>query len=209
MPRTPNTAERRRQIVIALHAVMAEHGYERASIQAIARQAGLAPGLIHYHFKNKEEILLELVKTLADVAQARYSELTAQARSPDERLKAFLDARLGTGAGADPQAVAAWVMVGAEAVRQPQVRQAYQQVLAAELAQLQGLLTACLADRGKTTARVSLLAASLLAFMEGAFQLASAARELMPREYAAGMALRIVDRFIDAEPTSDDSPGEV
>ncbi|MCS0589618.1 TetR/AcrR family transcriptional regulator [Massilia norwichensis] len=209
MPRTPNTAERRRQIVIALHAVMAEHGYERASIQAIARQAGLAPGLIHYHFKNKEEILLELVKTLADVAQARYSELTAQARSPDERLKAFLDARLGTGAGADPQAVAAWVMVGAEAVRQPQVRQAYQQVLAAELAQLQGLLTACLADRGKTTARVSLLAASLLAFMEGAFQLASAARELMPREYAAGMALRIVDRFIDAEPTSDDSPGKV
>lgn len=209
MPRTPNTAERRRQIVIALHAVMAEHGYERASIQAIARQAGLAPGLIHYHFKNKEEILLELVKTLADVAQARYSELTAQARSPDERLKAFLDARLGTGAGADPQAVAAWVMVGAEAVRQPQVRQAYQQVLAAELAQLQGLLTACLADRGKTTARVSLLAASLLAFMEGAFQLASAARELMPREYAAGMALRIVDRFIDAEPTSDDSPEKV
>lgn len=209
MPRTPNTAERRRQIVIALHAVMAEHGYERASIQAIARQAGLAPGLIHYHFKNKEEILLELVKTLADVAQARYSELTAQARSPDERLKAFLDARLGTGAGADPRAVAAWVMVGAEAVRQPQVRQAYQQVLAAELAQLQGLLTACLADRGKTTARVSLLAASLLAFMEGAFQLASAARELMPREYAAGMALRIVDRFIDAEPTSDDSPGKV
>lgn len=209
MPRTPNTAERRRQIVIALHAVMAEHGYERASIQAIARQAGLAPGLIHYHFKNKEEILLELVKTLADVAQARYSELTAQARSPDERLKAFLDARLGTGAGADPQAVAAWVMVGAEAVRQPQVRQAYQQVLAAELAQLQGLLTACLADRGKTTARVSLLAASLLAFMEGAFQLASAARELMPSEYAAGMALRIVDRFIDAEPTSDDSPEKV
>jgi TetR/AcrR family transcriptional repressor of bet genes len=199
MPRKPNTAERRQQIVAALLAVMAEHGYEGASIQAIGQRAGLAPGLIHYHFKNKEEILLELVGSLAGVARTRYEVLAASAGSPDARLQAWIDARLGLGPGADAGAVAAWVMVGAEAVRQPQVRRAYQEALAQELALLGGLLEACLSGRGKTTARAGQLAASLAAFMEGAFQLSSAARELMPEGYAAGMAREWVERFIEAE----------
>ena len=40
---------------------MADRGYERASVTAIAKAAGLTPGLVHYHFHNKKEILLALV----------------------------------------------------------------------------------------------------------------------------------------------------
>ena len=64
MPRTPNTAVRRRQIVDGLCRVMAREGYGHATVQAIAAEAGLAPGLIHYHFADKREILVELVETL-------------------------------------------------------------------------------------------------------------------------------------------------
>ena len=202
MPRKPNTDERRRQIVAGLLAAMAEHGYERASIQAIGRHAGLAPGLIHYHFKNKEEILLELVRSLAGIAQARYAALAAHADAPEERLQAWLQARLDQGPGADPQAVAAWVMIGAEAVRQPQLRQAYQAAIAAELALATGLLGDCLAARGKPLAAAGTLAASLLAFMEGAFQLSSAAHGIMPEGYAAGMALQLAQRYLDGEPAA-------
>ena len=47
MARPSNTEERRQQIVQGLLRVMAERGYERASIAEIARAAGLTPGLVH------------------------------------------------------------------------------------------------------------------------------------------------------------------
>ncbi len=40
---------------------MSEKGYEKASIKDIANEAGITPGLIHYYFRNKEEILTELL----------------------------------------------------------------------------------------------------------------------------------------------------
>jgi TetR/AcrR family transcriptional repressor of bet genes len=200
MPRKPNTDQRRQEIVNGLLAAIAESGYDKATIQAIAHKAGLAPGLIHYHFKNKEAILLELVKSLAAVAQQRYAALAAAAIGPDARLKACIDARLAQGDGADTHAVAAWVIVGAEAIRQPLVRTIYQAALAAELARLETLLAACLAERRKPATRAGELAAALVAFMEGAFQLASAASDVMPQGYAADMALQLALRFADGEP---------
>ena len=58
MPRPSNTDARREQIVLGLQRVMAERGYEKATVSAIAQAAGLTPGLVHYHFKNKQEMLL-------------------------------------------------------------------------------------------------------------------------------------------------------
>lgn len=200
VPRKPNTAERRSQIVAALLAEIAAQGYERASIQAIAKRAGLAPGLVHYHFRNKEEILLELIASLARVARARDAALAASATTPLERLRAWIDARLATGPGAAPDAVAAWVMIGAEAMRQPEVGRAYRQVLGEELDTLSGVLRTCLEERAKSMAQAPRLTAALLAFMEGAFQLSSTARELMPEGYAAGMAMQLARRWIDGEP---------
>lgn len=200
MARKPNTEQRREQIVTGLLMAIGEHGYDKATIQAIAQKAGLAPGLIHYHFRNKEEILLELVKSLAAVAQRRYEGLAVSATDAAARLKACIDARLALGDGAEPQAVAAWVVIGAEAIRQPLVRAAYQDAVAAERELLEALLNDYLGERGKSRACARHLAAALIAFIEGAFQLSSAAGDIMPRGYAADMALQLVQRFADAEP---------
>jgi TetR/AcrR family transcriptional repressor of bet genes len=179
---------------------MSRHGYEKATIQLIAQEAGLAPGLLHYHFKTKAEMLLELVKAMADRAQVRYDTLASAAQTPNQHLRAYITARLGLGDGADASAVAAWIVIGAEAVRQPEVREVYQQAAQTELALIKQLLTACLKQRGKQLKNVTHLAASLLAYMEGTFQLASAAPGAMPTDYAADMALQLVLRYIDAEP---------
>jgi len=200
MARKPNTEQRREQIVNGLLEAIGEHGYDKATIQTIAQKAGLAPGLIHYHFQNKEEILLELVKSLAAVAQRRYESLAASTTNAAARLNAYIDARLALGGGAEPRAVAAWVVIGAEAIRQPQVRAAYQDAVAAERALLETLLHDYLREREKSPASAGRLAAALIAFMEGAFQLSSAAGDIMPSGYAADMALQLVGRFADAEP---------
>ncbi|MDQ1832836.1 TetR/AcrR family transcriptional regulator [Massilia scottii] len=200
MSRKPNSEQRRAQIVQALLDTMAEHGYEKATIVLIARRADLTPGLLHYHFHSKADILLALVKALAAAAQQRYLALAQNAHDADQRLNAYIDARLGLGEGADPGAVAAWVVIGAEAVRQIEVRAAYQHAVDTEMALLRELLSASLAAQGKSTANVPALAAALLAMMEGTFQLASAAPASMPMGYAAPTAAQLVRRFIDAEP---------
>ncbi|SHH22662.1 TetR/AcrR family transcriptional regulator [Massilia sp. CF038] len=199
MARKPNTDQRRGEIVAALLATMAEHGYEKATIQLIARQAGLAPGLLHYHFKTKAEILLSLVQTLADQGRARFATLAAAAITPEQRLEAYIRARLGMGEGASSAAVAAWVVIGAEAVRQPDVRAIYQDVVAQECAQIECLLRDCLSANGKQENQARPLAAALLALMEGAFQLASAAPGVLPAGFAADTTLALVQRYLAAE----------
>ncbi len=200
MPKPSNADTRRTQIVAAMLPVLAEHGYERATIALIARQAGLAPGLIHYYFPSKREILVSLVRSVSDYADTRFREAVPDPATPLQRLAAYFEARLGLGQGASAEVAAAWVMIGAEAVRQPEVREVYQGAVAQELATLTTLLEACLQKDGRDPAAAAGLAPALLAFMEGAFQLASAAAAVMPRGYAAPAALDMARRGMAAAP---------
>ena len=96
--------------------------------------------------------------------------------------------------------VAAWVMVGAEAVRQPEVRALYEQAIAAELAALTQLLSQCLVERKRQVDGAPALAAGMVALMEGAFQLSSAAAGVMPAGYAADAAMSLASLSIAAAP---------
>jgi TetR/AcrR family transcriptional regulator, transcriptional repressor of bet genes len=200
MARNSNTEARRAEITGALLAVIARHGYEKATIQAIAAQAGLAPGLIHYHFKNKREILVSLIAAMAEAANARYATVLGDQVEPAARLRAYLHARLGLGEGAAPEIVAAWVMIGAEAVRQPEVRSVYQRMVADELALLATLLGDCLRAAGRVAEAAMPLAAGLAALIAGAYQLSSATTDVMPRGYAAEAATRYAELAVAAAP---------
>ena len=200
MPRPSNTDARRAQITAALLAVMARQGYEKATIQAIAAEAGLAPGLVHYHFGSKQEILVQLVHTLAGAARARAQAFAALATTPLERLDAFLQARLGLGDGASSDAVAAWVMVATEAVRQDEVRAIYRAVVAEEFARLETLLADALRQRGRDPDCAGSIAAGLMALISGAFQMSTAAPGLMPAGYAAAAAHHLAVSSIEAAP---------
>lgn len=202
MPRKSNTEDRRTEIVAAMLVVIASNGYDRATIQQIAKQAGLAPGLIHYHFKDKREILIALAKHLSDYVYQRYLKFAESADTAQKRLQAYLEARLGFGPGASTDAVAAWVIVGSEAIRDDQVREVYQDAIGSEMKLLRELLSAYFSDQRRSQANVPRAAAVLMSFIEGAFQLSSAARKVMPRGYAAEAAFVLIDRFAQAEPAA-------
>jgi len=198
MPRTPNTESRRAQIIAAMLPVLARNGYEKATIVEIARHAGLAPGLIHYHFASKREILVSLVLSMVEYANARFEQTPGVITTPLDRLRGHIDSRLALGEGANADMAAAWVMIGAEAVRDPEVRAVYQQAIAGELVTLTRLFDECLARSERDRSLAASLAAGLVAMMEGSFQLASAAREVMPAGYAAETAWNYARLSIEA-----------
>lgn len=199
MARPSNTEQRRGEIVDALARVMAHTGYSGASVTAIAREAGLAPGLVHYHFATKLEILVALVETLAARLSERETSRAAKARSAWQRLEAFIDARVALGTDADPVAVACWVVIGAEALREPEVRETYRRAVASELVRLTELVQGVLAAEGRRRARAGAIAAALLSSIEGAYQLAVVAR-VTPRGFAAPMLKQSALGLIGHEP---------
>src|SRR5260221_6015210 len=123
MPRPSNTEERQAQITGALMKVMAKRGYDGASIADIAKAAHLTPGLVHYHFKNKQQILLAALRRLVVRHDVNLEARLAQAGGePIAEGAAFIDFHLGLGADADPEALACWVLLSGEALREPEVR---------------------------------------------------------------------------------------
>jgi AcrR family transcriptional regulator len=77
-------AVRRAQIVDAAITVVAEEGYARASMARIAQQAGLSKGLLSYHFRNKEHLLEQALRTTFEaITEAIVDELDVSAPAPE------------------------------------------------------------------------------------------------------------------------------
>lgn len=195
MPRPKNTEARRAQIVQAFLQVMAERGYEGAATTAVARVAGLTPGLIHYHFQDKEAVLVAAVETLGAEHLAR---VDAALDHPDPlvRLEAFVDVHLGLGAHADPTALASWVAMGAEAVRRPRVQAAYRAVLDGLLDRLIEVVGAGVAGARLSTAAPRAAAVAAFATIQGYFGLAASAPDRIPPGSAAPALYRMLEGLL-------------
>lgn len=186
MARPSNTGHRRQEIVNGLMQAMADKGYEKASIQSIAKAAGLSPGLIHYHFKTKQEILIALIHQISEQAAQRFTLLADAAGNAQQQLDAYIDAALALGDGSNPEAVTAWVIIGAEAVRIEEVRALYQQIIRQHSQQLSELLQQAAAENGMTLnpSQTADISAFVIASIEGSYQLATTAPAANPG-YAA------------------------
>ena len=59
--RRPGSGDSRADILTAARVLFAELGYERASLRAIGRRAGVDPSLIFHYFESKEGLLREVL----------------------------------------------------------------------------------------------------------------------------------------------------
>ncbi|MEZ4224723.1 MAG: TetR/AcrR family transcriptional regulator [Polyangiaceae bacterium] len=187
MPRPPNTDERRAQITGGLITVMAKRGYDGASVNEIAKAAGLSPGLIHYHFKNKQEILLAALADLVSRHEERLDEHLAKSpQAAPQQIAAFIDVHLGLGASADPEGLACWILISGEALRQPAVQRDLTTAIAALVKRLEIIIaTGCESGVFEHSSPAE-AAAAIVAAIQGYFVLAAVSRDLVPR----GSALR-------------------
>lgn len=198
MGKASNKHQRRLEIVQGLLSVMADKGYENASIKSIAEAAGLAPGLVHYHFKKKQDILIALIDWLDGRLQDQFLLALEKETSATSRLRAFIDVRLALGPSANRHVAAAWVVIGAEAVQKAEVGEAYRKVLAGQESELFGLLQAYAKEAALTVVddKLRAVTASVMAQVIGLLQMAVVGDECMPTGYAAQTCFGMVEGLL-------------
>ncbi len=194
-------AIRREQIVRGLMRVLAKRGYAGAPISAVAREAGLTPGLLHYYFKGKQQILLELIEAIQATALERFEERLARASNdPWKRLFAFTDALLEAGGSQDADdAAACWVAIAAEAVHEPAVRRRYRSSLEELATLLRPLLTDVLAAEGRSSEDLTSAVAAITALIQGVHHVDAMAPELAPAGSSARVARHMIVGIVQAQ----------
>ncbi len=82
---------RRNQLIRAAYRVVGEKGYYNFTVKDIAREAGLSTGLVHYYFKDKQELLLNLLKEMNKDLREYLDRALDRSRDPREKLGIYLD----------------------------------------------------------------------------------------------------------------------
>ncbi len=81
---------RRNQLTRAAYKVVGQKGYYDFTIRDIAREAGLSTGLVHYYFKNKEDLLLNLLKEINKNMLVILNRSISTAEDPRDKLSIFM-----------------------------------------------------------------------------------------------------------------------
>lgn len=91
MPRPDVSEERRSQIIDAAIQVFSRAGYSKASMPAVAREAGLSVGGMYWYFKSKDEIVAALLERAFAADFDVLVHLLDAETSAAERLWAFVN----------------------------------------------------------------------------------------------------------------------
>jgi len=70
--------------------LFAEYGYEGATIELIARRAGVNKALINYHFRGKKGLYTAILASTLDSVATRLAETSSRGESAETRLAEFI-----------------------------------------------------------------------------------------------------------------------
>lgn len=82
-------ADNRERLIAAGYKVLSEKGYEATTVKEVARAAEVSPGLFHYYFASKDELLLAVLRE----AGTRYGKMMRDLRG-DLPIEEFPEAAL-------------------------------------------------------------------------------------------------------------------
>jgi AcrR family transcriptional regulator len=132
----------RQRLLGAAAALIAERGWAAVSTRMVAERAGVAAGLVHYHFASVQALLSEAAVGVMRQAVATLEPVLAEARTPAEAVE-LLVASLDEFTGSDPVSVL-FVETYLAATRDPGLRAA----VAAVITEYRESLATWLGERG-------------------------------------------------------------
>jgi len=85
-------AAARKRIVEATRRIIAQGGFQAASVAAIARAADVATGAVYLHFADKDALLTEVFRLLTALEVEAVNEAGARGTTATERLRSAVEA---------------------------------------------------------------------------------------------------------------------
>lgn len=95
MGRKSLAKERRTQIIEALQQCISKYGLQKSTIKKIAEEAGVQPGILHHYFKDRDEIIEELVDKFVDDLTLIYMVELRKYKDPKTRFSKGIDFMFG------------------------------------------------------------------------------------------------------------------
>jgi AcrR family transcriptional regulator len=83
MPKIVDHAQRRDEIALVACRVVAEHGFDQATIVRIAREAGYTTGMVAHYFDTKQEIIIAALRLILRRIEERLTPPSEGGASPD------------------------------------------------------------------------------------------------------------------------------
>lgn len=83
--------ERRPQIMAATRRVMVKRGVAMLRVADVAREAGVSPGIVHYYFASKDDLIRETFEDNFSSSFERRSALLEEDLPADQKLGRLLD----------------------------------------------------------------------------------------------------------------------
>jgi len=110
---------RRQQLIDSTITVLGRKGYASLTVADVAREAGLSPGIVIFHFNSKDELLGAALAHLASEYRSHWeARMQAAGPAPAGRLRAVLRADFDTDVFT-PQKLAAWIAFWGETQGRP------------------------------------------------------------------------------------------
>lgn len=78
-------------ILNAVKTILAQKGYMGTTISLVAQEAGVSRGLLHYYFKNKDEMLARVIKENMEISIAMITSVFDSHHTPKGYAKGIVD----------------------------------------------------------------------------------------------------------------------
>lgn len=109
---------RKAQLLSSACKLFCSKGYRNTTTEEIARKTGLTKGSLYFHFKNKEDILFSLVKSMSEAHDEVLSRTIKPGMKPSDVLRALNKVHAECDIGEFTDGIDIWV----QAMKIPRIR---------------------------------------------------------------------------------------
>ena len=173
--------QRRSSLVEAAYATVLEHGIDGMTMARVSRRAGLSPGIVNYHFRDKDTLVIWVVRhALRLILEDAVRRLKAAA-GPRGRISAVIAANFSDRAFDRPTA-AAWVSFYAAVASNPEVARLQELVYRRQRSNLVPALCAL-----TTRARAATIAHGISVMIDGLWMQRAMSSQEITRDQAIAL----------------------
>lgn len=87
----PHKDPKARKILDAVRIILARNGYMGTTVSLVAKEAGVSRGLLHYYFKNKDEMLAKVLKENMEISISMIASVFGSYNTPEGYAKGIVD----------------------------------------------------------------------------------------------------------------------